>query len=380
MALKYGADLVWGPETIDRALIGCVRRINPRTGCVEFTRSPSNGGKASGHDPDAPPVKDSIIYRIQPSIERKRLVFQLGTAKPETAVAAAKMVADDVAGIDVNSGCPKPFSTSGGMGAALLKDPDRLCAILRALVQDVGIPHEIGISVKIRLLDTEDQTVTLVRRLCETGITGLTVHCRTTPMRPRERAIREQLSALARTCHDAGVACVMNGDVANRQEALQLMEEFGVDGAMIATAAERNPSVFRSSEEGGILRWKETVPHYVRAAMDVENRFGNTKFLLSQMIPGKALEGHGIGPTKCYAQSVRLLGLDELADQAAQTDERLGLRESTIAQSSKKHASKPTNGQTGQYPAVNSRIIEKRVGETAPSDPEIGLAPTAIGI
>ena len=28
LALKYGADLVWGPETIDRALIGADRRIN----------------------------------------------------------------------------------------------------------------------------------------------------------------------------------------------------------------------------------------------------------------------------------------------------------------------------------------------------------------
>lgn len=36
---------------------------------------------------------------------------------------------NDVAGIDVNCGCPKKFSISGGMGAALLSNPDKLIAV-----------------------------------------------------------------------------------------------------------------------------------------------------------------------------------------------------------------------------------------------------------
>jgi tRNA-dihydrouridine synthase len=37
---------------------------------------------------------------------------------------------DDVAAIDVNCGCPKRFSLQGGMGAALLTDPERLRKVL----------------------------------------------------------------------------------------------------------------------------------------------------------------------------------------------------------------------------------------------------------
>ena len=33
---------------------------------------------------------------------------------------------DDVAGIDVNMGCPKEFSLKGGMGAALLTKPEKV--------------------------------------------------------------------------------------------------------------------------------------------------------------------------------------------------------------------------------------------------------------
>ncbi|KAF7594472.1 hypothetical protein BBP40_009105 [Aspergillus hancockii] len=318
-ALKYGADLVWGPETIDRSLIGASRRVNPRNGTVEFTRLPSNGGR-----PDAA-AQESVIFRIDPAREKEKFIFQIGTASPDLAVQAAKMVAGDVAGIDVNSGCPKPFSTSGGMGAALLRTPDKLVSILEALVKEVGNPYQIGISVKIRILEKPEITEALVSRLVKTGITGLTVHCRTPPMRPRERAIRDQVRMIASICHDAGVACVINGDVTSRDQALALMEEFGVDGAMIATAAETNPSCFQSEANGGVLPFREVVYAYVKFALESENRFGNTKFLLNVMIPGKNKEFKDAKASKNYADVCHILKFDDLMPAALQVDEILNL-------------------------------------------------------
>ena len=317
LALKYGAELVWGPETVDKALIGTTRRENPSTKTIDFTRISSNGAKNPSL---AIGQRESVIYRLHPEREGQRLIFQIGTANPETAVEAAKIIAGDVAGIDVNAGCPKPFSTSGGMGAALLKTPDRLCAILRALVAEVGTPFEIGISVKIRILSDSIDTETLVRQLCATGITGLTVHCRTTPMRPRERAIRDQLRMVADICRDFGVACLMNGDVTSRDEANSLMTEYGVDGAMIATAAETNPSVFRL---GGPLPWEEVVREYIQTAVQVENRWGNTKYLLGQMIPGKQPAYKAMTATKSYSELVAVLGYPDLAKQARDLDQKL---------------------------------------------------------
>lgn len=327
MALKYGADLVWGPETIDKAMIGTTRIFNERTKTVDFSRLSSNGMKNPLINPEQ---KESVIYRLHPEREGKRHIYQIGTANPETAVAAASLVARDVAGIDVNAGCPKPFSTTGGMGAALLKTPEKLCSILRALVKEVGEPNEIGISVKIRILDTPEETKALVKQLCATGIHGLTVHCRTTPMRPRERAIRGQLKMVVETCHEAGVSCTMNGDVTSREEAIKLMEEFGADGAMIATAAETNPSCFRADADGGIASWEEVVKEYVKACMEVENRWGNTKYLLGQMVPGKAPAYKAMTRAKSYSELVKSLGYDndpEYLELATTTDELLELGE-----------------------------------------------------
>ena len=260
------------------------------------------------------------------------------------------------------------------MGAALLKTPEKLCSILEALVKEVGQPFEIGISVKIRLLETPEQTKSLVQKLCATGITGLTVHCRLTHMRPRERAIRGQLKMVAEVCHEAGVACLMNGDVTSRKEAFELAEEYGTDGAMIATAAETNPSCFRTSEDGGIAGWEEVVREYVETAMRVENRWGNTKYLLGQMIPGKSKVYRPMNQCQGYSELVNALGWsEELGTMAQEVDERLEIganRRETKAEkrARNKAAAKATPATTETKPAESSSASLKRNADTAELD------------
>lgn len=304
-------------------MIGTALRTNPRNDTIEYTRTPSNGGSKATEDNSA--QKESIIFRIHPQRESNHLIFQLGTASPKLAVQAAELVAPFVAGIDVNAGCPKPFSTSGGMGAALLSTPDLLCDILKALVEEIGQKYLIGISVKIRLLKTPEMTRALVEKLCDTGITGLTIHCRTKEMRKTEKAVRVQLRMVGEVCQSYGVACLMNGDVESREQAEALVTEFGVDGAMIATAAEKNPSVFRAKVDGGIAPWQETVRMYMEEAIHVENRWGNTKFLLAQMMPGKEQSRIGLSQGKNYEHLCELLDMADLAERARALDAILGI-------------------------------------------------------
>lgn len=361
LALHYGADLVWGPETVDRALVGSMVRQNPRTNTVDFCRVPSNGGRKDEA------LKENVICRLYPEKEGRKLVFQLGTADPELAVRAAEIVAPHCAGVDVNAGCPKPFSTSGGMGAALLthEEGERLCSILRALVEKVGSKFEIGISVKIRLLKTEEETRKLVEKLCKTGITGLTIHCRTREMRKTEKAVRVQLKMVGDVCRAHGVACLMNGDVEDREQAVRLVKDFGVDGAMIATAAEKNPSVFRPAEEGGKAEWKEIIEGYMVRAIAVENRWGNTKFLLAQMMPGKEQQKCGLSPAKNYADMIErleLLDIGGLMEKAQALDDRLGLNErmTKAEQKAQKRAAAGEGGQNGQVSKRQKKREQQR--------------------
>ncbi|XP_013916635.1 PREDICTED: tRNA-dihydrouridine(20) synthase [NAD(P)+]-like [Thamnophis sirtalis] len=89
-------------------MLQCKRVVNEILGTVDFV---------------AP--NERVVFRTCER-EKDHVVFQMGTADAERALAVAKLVEDDVAGIDVNMGCPKEYSTKGGMGAALLSDPDRI--------------------------------------------------------------------------------------------------------------------------------------------------------------------------------------------------------------------------------------------------------------
>ena len=63
-------------------------------------------------------------------------------------------------------------------------------------------------------------------------------------MRNTERALLERIRGVAQICREEGVPCLANGDVENYEDALRVMREYHVDGAMIARAAELNPSCF----------------------------------------------------------------------------------------------------------------------------------------
>ncbi|ORY57095.1 hypothetical protein BCR35DRAFT_355514 [Leucosporidium creatinivorum] len=238
LALEYGATLVWGPEIVDKAIIGAVREVDPQSGVIRYTKN------------------NRPIFETHP-IERSRLIFQLGSADPLLAVQAAKVVEQDVAGVGLNCGCPKSFSIQGGMGAALLSEPDKLCSILTALTTSLSVP----IDAKIRLLPEQPPTLELVKRILKTGISALTVHCRTRDMRSSEAALLHRLrevvdlvqaegGVVTREGVDKGrrrdVPVIANGDCFGVQDRRRIEELTGVTSIMIARGAEANPSCFRA--------------------------------------------------------------------------------------------------------------------------------------
>ena len=202
------------------------------------------------------------IWSTHP-IVKPYLVYQIGSANPQLAVEAALTVINDVSAIDLNCGCPKPFSTHAGMGANLLYTPDLLCEILTSLRG--AVPSHIPVTAKIRLLPDVSDTLKLVERIINTGISALTVHCRTKDMRKTEEAHVHRLSAIVGFVNHlgTGIPVIENGDCINREDGLKIRERTGeimlhcgvirsnilagAHSVMIATAAERNLSCFANS-------------------------------------------------------------------------------------------------------------------------------------
>ncbi|KAF5345189.1 hypothetical protein D9758_009700 [Tetrapyrgos nigripes] len=278
-ALKHGATLVWGPEIVDKAMLHAERVVDRmwKFASVAFEKinllNIAVTGVVSFNG------KSRAIWTTHP-VEKPYLIYQIGSADPEIAVQAAKMVMNDISGIDLNCGCPKPFSTHAGMGAALLTNPDLLCSILTALRE--AMPPHITVTAKIRFLPDQKDTLKLVERIVNTGISALTVHCRTRNMRDKDRAMIERLREIVDFVKGMGkdIAVIENGDCLGAEDAKRVRNVTGAHSVMIARAAETNPSCFSSTPLVDID--KTLVPAYLRVAKYLDNHWSLTKFCVSQ--------------------------------------------------------------------------------------------------
>ncbi|KAG2443334.1 hypothetical protein HYH02_009400 [Chlamydomonas schloesseri] len=306
LAASYGADIVYSEELVAQRVIASSRVVNKSLQSIDFLDRGGEHGR--------------VMFRTTAD-EKPRLVFQLGAADAVMALQAAQVVAGDVAEVGLNMGCPKAFSLQGGMGAALLRKPEIAEDIMKTLHRNLSIP----VSCKIRLLDTDQDTVELARRLAACGINALAVHGRTTQQRPRDPAhwapIKLVVEALAPGC----VPVVANGDVFSWEDAQRVKRETGCAAAMIARAAMWNASVFRPQ---GFLPLDEVQREFVRLALKWENALPNTKYCLKEMADAppsfqgrrggvRALVGHeantAVTRAKDEASLCALLGLSSTA-------------------------------------------------------------------
>ena len=91
------------------------------------------------------------------------------------------------------------------------------------------MPPEISVSAKIRLLSTQEDTLKLVERIINTGVSALTVHCRTRNMRKGEKATIERLREIVEFVEKMGkgVAVIENGDCLGCEDAARVRRVTG---------------------------------------------------------------------------------------------------------------------------------------------------------
>mmetsp|Transcript_97029 Transcript_97029/g.244656 ORF Transcript_97029/g.244656 Transcript_97029/m.244656 type:complete len:452 (-) Transcript_97029:90-1445(-) len=296
LSLRYGADLVFGEEIVDRKIIGAVRVENPAFGTIDYVS----------------PRERVAVFSTRPE-EKPRLIFQLGTADASLASEAALTVCRDVRGFDVNMGCPKSFSVKGGMGAALLSRPEVASDILKTLRRN--LPASCSLTCKIRMLATTEKTRDFMR-VCEaSGAEAITVHMRTRDERPAEPAHWDEI---VRLWDAVKVPVVANGDFFTRRqidefwkhcrgsiqqpdvsEAIgeEATRQAGPVAVMVARGALWNPSIFcRACEPPS---FEEMVRSFAHEAVRANASYQNTKWVLSQMLAG----GIGITPPTTFAGS-----------------------------------------------------------------------------
>jgi nifR3 family TIM-barrel protein len=192
-------------------------------------------------------------FRVHPDSHLERPILRSLDENPTGRPAIAQMIGNDIpslvrsakelqqhpiAGVDLNLGCPAPIVYKKCAGGGLLRDPQRIDAILGALREAVTIRF----TVKTRLGFEDERTIdTLLPIFARHHIDLLTVHGRTVLQMYRE-GVRYDLIAQATAAMPCPV--LANGNVVSAMDAERVLRETQCRGLMIGRGAIRNPWLF----------------------------------------------------------------------------------------------------------------------------------------
>ena len=182
--------------------------------------------------------------------------------------------------IELNVGCPSNTVTGNGSGSSLLKDPEHLHTILKAMVSASNVP----ISAKLRTgyLDTSLFKENLLAAQ-SAGVAHLTLHARTKVQGYSGLAC---LDMIKQAKEILSIPLIGNGDIKNRADAEKMLAYTGCDGLMIGRGAVINPWVFHEIKGSKVENRSDTLAYLERFYANIQanpnrNQIGQMKALFS---------------------------------------------------------------------------------------------------
>lgn len=164
--------------------------------------------------------------------------------------------------IDLNFGCPAKTVNKSRGGAVLLKEPELLHAILRAV--RAAVPAEVPVTAKMRLgFDSPDTAIDCAQALAEGGAARLVVHARTRADGYRPPAYWEWI---ARIDEAVSVPVVANGEIWSVEDWQRCRAVSGVEDVMLGRGMIARPDLarqiaaVRAGHEPVPMAWAELLP------------------------------------------------------------------------------------------------------------------------
>ena len=179
--------------------------------------------------------------------EERPIVQQIFGSDKESFVAAAKYIYENMRPdiIDINMGCPVPkVAVRAQAGSALLKNPEKIYEIVKAVVESVPIP----VTVKIRSgWDHKNINAVEVAKIIEkAGASAICVHPRT---RSQGYSGSADWSIIKAVKESVSIPVIGNGDVKSPEDAKRMLDETNCDAVMIGRGVLGNPWIIKNSIE-----------------------------------------------------------------------------------------------------------------------------------
>ncbi|MFC0170986.1 tRNA dihydrouridine synthase DusB [Vibrio comitans] len=166
---------------------------------------------------------------------------QIAGSDPKLMAEAAQFNVDNGAQIiDINMGCPAKKVNKKLAGSALLKHPEIVQQILKAVVDAVDVP----VTLKTRTgWDTEHKNCVEIAKMAEDcGIQALALHGRTRTCMYKGEAEYESIKAVKQAI---SIPVIANGDIDSPEKAKHVLEFTGADALMIGRPAQGRPWIFQ---------------------------------------------------------------------------------------------------------------------------------------
>jgi nifR3 family TIM-barrel protein len=172
------------------------------------------------------------------------VAFQLFGSDPEIlGEACRRLEGEGAVWIDLNAGCPVKKFIKNRAGSALLRDPARGAAIVRAMRRSFSGT----ISVKMRSgWDADSINAPEFARIAvDEGAELISVHGRTRAQQYTGKASREVIRRVVAAVPDTPV--LANGDVTRPEDVFDILRDTGAAGVMIGRGALGNPWIFEQT-------------------------------------------------------------------------------------------------------------------------------------
>ena len=188
---------------------------------------------------------DKSIKKMQYLEEERPIGVQIFGGNINSLVQSAKMVENSGADIlDINCGCWVKKVVNNDAGAAFLKDPDRMAAMVNSVVNAVNIP----VSVKTRIGWTKDNIniLEVAKKVEDAGAKFITIHTRTRDMGLGGTVDWNWINLVKEII---SIPVILNGDVQTAEDVQRAFTTTKADGVMIARGAIANPFIFTQAKE-----------------------------------------------------------------------------------------------------------------------------------
>jgi tRNA-dihydrouridine synthase C len=281
------------------------------------------------------PIPKKVFFRDIPELCHNArtpsglpVQIQLLGGHPERMAQSAMVaVSCGAQAIDINFGCPAPTVNRNDGGATLLKFPERIREIVRA-VRD-AVPSQYPVSAKLRLgWDAMDSIHLNAQRAAEGGASWITIHGRTKTQGYKPPAYWAPIGEVRRAL---SIPVVANGEIWTLDDFKRCRDETGSEHYMLGRGALADPSLpHQIARELGIpltqaprenlstvaREWIPLIQRFAEVTAEFQNRAGESRAATSRVKQWLRFV-HQRFPTAWFELAKRAQSLEEMLEVLA---------------------------------------------------------------